>query len=214
MRRAACDSRQDMSEMVDETVYRRLRLQATAILRHETSCHSLEPSDLAHDAFLRIARSHASTPLQDQPHFLALATIVMRHILIDNARGAKSVARSRCISLDSHMRLSEHPVTEGRPVKDALRRLESCEARLYRIVEMRFFWGLRTEEIASALSISSSTVKRDWTVARGWLRDELNGTRQDGSLHATTARIASSGSSSSRARRYSEAKPVHGSISR
>lgn len=162
-----------VAEMMDESVYRRLRCQATAILRRETSGHSLEPDDLAHEAFLRIARSHTPIRFQGDSHFLAVATVVMRRILIDRARGANSPSRSRCVPLDSDLQLSAQTDTGSGPLHDALRCMASYNARLYRIVEMRFFWGLGIEEVASALSISSRTVKRDWTVARGWLRREL-----------------------------------------
>lgn len=162
-----------LSEMMNESVYRRMRRQAAAILRREASAHSLEPDDLAHEAFLRIARTQTPIQFQDDCHFLALATVVMRRILIDRARGANSASRSRSIPLDSDLQLSARPDTVAGPLRDALRGMERYDARLYQVVEMRFFWGLDVEEVASALSISSRTVKRDWTVARGWLRREL-----------------------------------------
>jgi len=176
MRAPTTNSEQNVSplaEMIDESVYQRLRRQAAAILRREIHDPSLEPADLAHEAFLRIAQSRA--PIQDDAHFLALATLVMRHILIDRARGANSPARFRWVPLDSELQPTAHWNAEPWLLHDALRRMQSCETRLYRIVEMRFFLGLGIAEVASELSISSRSVKRDWTVARGWLRRELSG---------------------------------------
>jgi RNA polymerase sigma-70 factor, ECF subfamily len=159
--------------MMDESIYKRLHRRAKAILRNEVADHRMEPADLVHEAFLRIAKSRAPIALNDRVHFLAVATIVMRHILIDHARSANSPRRFKCVPIDSEMPLSTTPSAEALPLRHALQRLASREARLYRIVEMRFFWGFDIEEIASELSISSRTVKRHWTVARGLLRREL-----------------------------------------
>jgi len=178
MRGAASNAEQNnssLAEMIDGSVYQRLRRQAAAILRRETPDPSLEPADLAHEAFLRIAMSHAPIQLKDGAHFLAVATLVMRHILIDRARSAKSPARFQWVPLDSDLHDPVHSSVEPLLLHDALRRMQSCETRLYRIVEMRFFRGLGIAEVASELSISSRRVKREWTVARGWLRRELLG---------------------------------------
>jgi RNA polymerase sigma factor (TIGR02999 family) len=164
-----------LAEMMDESVYQRMHRKAAAILRREISDCTLEPSDLAHDAFLRIARSQMPIQFHDDSHFLALATRVMRHILIDRARRSNSPTRYRNVSLDSDRQLVAHSTVEPGPLDDALRRMQSCETRLYRIVEMRFFRGLEISEVASELSISSSSVKREWRVARRWLQRELFG---------------------------------------
>ena len=159
--------------IMDEPVYKRLHRRAKAILRNEHSDHRMEPADLVHEAFLRIAKSRVPAALNDRVHFLAVATIVMRHVLIDHARSAKSPRRFKCVPLDHEMPLATEFSRDALPLRHALERLASREARLYRIVEMRFFWGLDIEEIASELCISSRTVKRHWTVARGLLRREL-----------------------------------------
>jgi RNA polymerase sigma factor (TIGR02999 family) len=164
-----------LAEMIDESVYQRLRRQAAVILRRETPDPCLEPADLAHEAFLRIARSYAPVQLLDGAHFLAVATIVMRHILIDRARSAKSPARFQWVPLDSDLQDPVYSSVGPSLLHDALRRMQSCETGLYRIVEMRFFRGLRIAEIASELSISSRGVQRGWTTALGWLRRELLG---------------------------------------
>ncbi len=161
------------AEFINESVYRRLRCRATAILRRETSDHRLEPADLLHEAFLRIARSNEPVDFQSESHLLALATLAMQRVLIDRARGGDSHLRMRCVPLEPGMPPTTDPNPEAEPLHDVLQHMRTCEARLYCIVQMRFFWGLGTEEIASALSISSRTVKRDWRTARGWLKREL-----------------------------------------
>lgn len=163
-----------LAEFMDESVYRRLHYQAKAILRREAFRQRLEPSDLVHEAFVRIARSHAPVHFQSASHLMALTTIVMRRILIDAARAADSPLWLGCVPLDSGLPLASPAATgDAEPLHEALRYMRTCDARLYRIVMMRFFWGLGIEEIAAALSISARTVKRDWKVARDWLRREL-----------------------------------------
>ena len=161
-------------DMMDESIYERLHCRAKAMLRNEACGHCLEPADLVHEAFLRIARSHVPIPLHDRVHLMAVATIVMRHILIDYSRSPKSPWRFKVIPLDCELPISTPAPGNDLPLHDALQRLANCEERLYRIVEMRFFWGLGIEEIAATLSVSSRTVKRHWTAARVWLRRELD----------------------------------------
>jgi len=158
---------------MSDSIYRQLCLRAKAILRRETAEHRLEPADLLHEALLRIDRSNRPVHLQDESHLFALATLVMRRILIDRTREVDLYLRLRCVPLEPLMQFSERPNPEAEPLHDALHNMRSSETRLYSIVQMRFFLGLETEEIAKALSISSRTVKRDWQTARGWLRREL-----------------------------------------
>jgi RNA polymerase sigma factor (TIGR02999 family) len=156
---------------VNESVYRRLCRQATAILRHENLYYQMEPTDLLHEALLRIARSQVE--FGNESHLFALGTLVMRRILIDHVRRADSPRRLRCVPLESVMQPSADPAPETEPLHDILRQMQSSEARLHSVVKMRFFWGFGIEEIAAALSVSPRTVKRDWNLARGWLRREL-----------------------------------------
>jgi RNA polymerase sigma-70 factor, ECF subfamily len=161
------------AELMSDATYRRLCLRAKALLRRETSDHRLEPADLLHEALLRIDKSHTPVHLQDESHLVALATLVMRRILIDRTREVDFHLRVRCVPLEPTMEISRDANPEDGPLHDALHDMQTSEARLYCIVQMRFFLGLETEEIAKALSISSRTVKRDWQTARGWLRREL-----------------------------------------
>jgi RNA polymerase sigma factor (TIGR02999 family) len=140
-------------------------------LRHEAKGHPFEPADLVHEAFLRIARSALPVRLQSTTHLLALVTLVMRRILVDDSRSAKS-ARAKSVPLESDD-LPTRPATDDLVIRDALSRLADCEDRLFRIVEMRFFGGFDIDEIASALDISSRTVKRGWIAARERLQEML-----------------------------------------
>jgi RNA polymerase sigma factor (TIGR02999 family) len=158
---------------IDESIYQRLRCRARAMLRKETAGHRLEPADLVHEAFLRIAKSRIPVRFQDDGHLVAVATLVMRHILVDQARSETHPGRSRCVPLDLEFPTPSAAADQEQPLNRALERLAACAARPYRVVQLRFFWGLDMDEIASALSVSTRTVKRDWTVARGWLRREL-----------------------------------------
>jgi RNA polymerase sigma factor (TIGR02999 family) len=161
------------AEFMSDSTYRRLCLRAKALLRREPSDHRLEPADLLHEALLRIDKSHTPVHLHDESHLLALATLVMRRILVDRTRAVDLHLRLRCVPLEPAMAFSKDPNPEAEPLHDALHYMQNSEARLYCIVQMRFFLGLETKEIAKALSISSRTVKRDWQAARGWLRREL-----------------------------------------
>ncbi|HLK70252.1 MAG TPA: ECF-type sigma factor [Bryobacteraceae bacterium] len=163
-----------LTEALDESIYNRLRARAEVILRREGRDHKLEADDLLHEAFVRIARSVEPICFQDETHLLAVVTLTMRRILIDQYRSASSPRKFTSVPLDNALAQTE-PSRESIPVRDVLRRLAAADPKRYRVVEMRIFWGLGVEEIASMLSISSRTVKRDWVVARIWLQRELEG---------------------------------------
>ncbi|HLI82280.1 MAG TPA: ECF-type sigma factor [Bryobacteraceae bacterium] len=165
--------RHTASEILNNKVYGRLQNRAQAILRHESSDHRLEAGDLVHEAILRIQGSPVQTCFHDESHFVATVTLVMHHVLIDFARGASSPRRYKWVSLDCGAHLSTTSASQVVYFRNVLRRLAEFNARIYLVVVMRFFWGLDSGEIARALSISTRTIKRDWTVARSWLRNEL-----------------------------------------
>jgi RNA polymerase sigma factor (TIGR02999 family) len=163
-------------ELIDQSIYNSLRCRAKAMLRQETADHRLEPTELVHEAFVRMARGPQPVAFHDTHHLLAITTVVMRHILIDNGRSAGSPNRWRPVPLDPELELFTSQAGDMLFLHDILRRLAVCDARLHAIVKMRFFLGLNLEEIASELSVSTRTVKRDWTAARTWLRRELGRT--------------------------------------
>ncbi len=162
----------DRREILDNSTYDRIRGRATALLRREMRDHRLDPADLVHEAFLRIAKSEVQLHLQDGAHLVALLTIAMRRTLIDHGRAAGS---QTFIPLDPEMSLGGDSAAEALTIRDLLRRLQAHDERLYWVVVMRFFWGLDLEEVASALRVSSRTVKRDWHLARFWMRKQLGG---------------------------------------
>jgi RNA polymerase sigma factor (TIGR02999 family) len=165
------------TELLAPHVYGRLCGRARNILRRELSDHQFEPADLVHEAFLRMARSHTPIEFQDSCHVMAITTTTMRRIMIDNARSASSIACRRFEPIGSQTQLSVSPDSETLIIHSLLERLEMINIRLCQIVKMRFFLGLSNGEIASILSVSERTVKRDWVSARLWLQRELANSR-------------------------------------
>ena len=158
--------------LLDQTTYQVLVRRAAAVLRRESFSYLLEPADLVHDSLLRIARSAAPVRLRSTAHLLAVVSLVMRRVMVDRNRSAKSVKDGRSVPVNNES-LTMHETADVMVVRDAVARLSDCEDRLLKIIEMRFFGGYDVDEIASALSISSRTVKRDWSAARDRLRGLL-----------------------------------------
>jgi RNA polymerase sigma-70 factor, ECF subfamily len=170
----------DIAEIMNEALYSELRKRAKALLARERSQHRWDPADLVHEAFVRIAGGRTPVHLANRAHLMALANLIMRRVLIDHARSQHFTNRQEPLPLSTDLEAPGARATDAVPLHDALRRLAARDTRLYEIVKLRFFFGLGVEEIAEALSVSSRTIKRDWTVARVWLRAEL-------SLSASTA---------------------------
>ena len=156
-------------------VYQQLRVIAAYHLRQERSDHTLQATALVHEAYLRLVRQEEST-WQGRAHFLALASQVMRHILVDYGRSRGRVKRGgnpvRAQLADSNC-AAEDRLEEILALDQCLRRLEEIDLRQSRIVELRYFGGLSVEEVAEVLGVSAKTVKRDWSVARAWLYGQL-----------------------------------------
>jgi len=166
----------DAAEDLMPLVYDELRRQARRFLRRERANHTLETTALVHEAYLRLIDQQKVT-WQNRAHFFGIAAQMMRRILINYA-----VARSRekrggddiQVTLDDTIPGSCNESDEQLIALDqALTRLEVLDERQTRIVEMRYFTGLSIEETAEVLSISPATVKREWTMAKAWLRSEL-----------------------------------------
>jgi len=162
-------------EKLMPVVHAELRRIARAHLRHERPWHTLQATELAHEAYLRLA-GHGQHDWRDRVHFFAVASGIMRRILIDHARKRAAARRGGGAP---HVPLDEAAALVGdRPedlvaLDDALSRLGVLDPRQERIVELRFFGGLDVAETAAVLGISTRTVKREWSVARAWLRAEL-----------------------------------------
>jgi RNA polymerase sigma factor (TIGR02999 family) len=158
-------------------VYRELRLLAARCLRMERAGHTLQPTALVHEAYLRLVeQEHADW--QDRAHFLGVAAQVMRRILVDYAR-ARQTAKRAGVLVPMELLGFEPPGAAVRPeeilaVDEALGRLAEFDPQQARVVELRYFAGLTVEEAAEAMGISPRTVKRDWAIANAWLRSELS----------------------------------------
>jgi RNA polymerase sigma factor (TIGR02999 family) len=157
-------------------IYQELRRLARAHLRGERRDHTLQTTALLHETYLRMM-SGESLNVRDRTHFLAIAAGVMRRILIDYARGRKSIKRGgeqqRADLTDAICLASRQSWDKIIDVNGALDRLSEIDARQARIVELRFFGGLEIEEIAEVVGVSSRTVKRDWQFAQSWLYEQL-----------------------------------------
>lgn len=167
--------RQAEAELIP-LIYNELRRLASHYLNRERGDHTLEPTALVHEAFLRITGDDQPA-WQNRSHFYGVAARLMRQVLVDHARRHQSVKRGgsyeradfeeavRVYSSDKSAKLLE--------LDEALDHLARQDERQSRIVELKYFAGLEIDEIADALEVSPRTVKRDWTMARAWLHREL-----------------------------------------
>ena len=161
---------------VEDSLYRELRKIAAARMRFERGNHTLQPTALVHEAYMRLANEHDSV-WHDRSRILALAAHAMRNILVDYARSHKAEKRGDGavqVTLDEGFAVSDSSLADVLAVDKALRQLAEFDPRQAQVLEMHFFAGLTFEEIAEQLGVSSRTVKRDWNMARAWLRRELS----------------------------------------
>jgi RNA polymerase sigma factor (TIGR02999 family) len=158
-------------------VYDELRRVARRYMRLERANHTLQPTALVNEAYLRMVEE-PHLHWKDRVHFFATAAQLMRHILVDHARarhaGKRGGVQSQ-ITLDENLVPAPSPPVDILSLHEALERLSKLDARQGRIVELHFFGGLSFEEIASVLQVSERTVKRDWAMARIWLFKEISG---------------------------------------
>ncbi|HEX4629678.1 MAG TPA: ECF-type sigma factor [Chthoniobacterales bacterium] len=158
-------------------VYDDLRRVAAGFMQGERLDHTLQPTALVHEAYLRVAGQRQST-WQNRAHLLGVFARMMRRILIDHAsarfaakRGGKEAVR---IILDDELEIYQNQEINVLKVDEALRNLEQLDPTQAQVVELRFFGGLTIDEIAEALSISPATVSREWAIAKRWLQRELS----------------------------------------
>jgi RNA polymerase sigma factor (TIGR02999 family) len=171
--------RSDAVERLVPLVYRELHGLASRHLARERSGHTLQPTALVHEAYLRLSKT-ASPDWQDRVHFFAVAARVMRRILVDHARQRGRIKRGGAapvVPLDDVEPAAGATIdpVDALALDGALSRLEDLDAQRAKVVELRFFGGLTVEETAEVMGVSSGTVKRDWVVARAWLYRELTG---------------------------------------
>lgn len=158
-------------------IYEQLREVAAAYLHRERPDHTLAPTALVHEAYIRLA-AQDSIDTADKVRLLGLAGEMMRRILVNYAyaRHAEKRGGGRvCITLDEAVASSDGEL-DLVELDDALTRLAGFDARGCKIIELRFFAGLSIDETAQVLDISPATVKREWSTARAWLRREMSGT--------------------------------------
>ncbi|NOX59659.1 MAG: sigma-70 family RNA polymerase sigma factor [Planctomycetes bacterium] len=155
-------------------VYDELRAFASAAFRAERSDHTLQPTAIVHEAYLKLVDQRGAD-WQNRAHFLGVAAQAIRRILIDHARkrGAAKRTPPTCISIDLS---SDHPqdtAADLEALELVMNRLAELNARQAKVVEMRFYGGMTVEEVAVVMGVSQGTVKGDWRMARAWLQREL-----------------------------------------
>jgi RNA polymerase sigma-70 factor (ECF subfamily) len=156
-------------------VYKELRRLAASHLRKERKSHTLQPTALVHEAYLRLV-SQSNPRWEDRSHFYGVAARLMRQILVEHARRKQAIKRAgRTVSLENA--LSFH-LERGRDLvalDHALSALEKLDPRKCKAVELRYFGGLSMDEVAQALQVSAITVRRDLRIAETWLHREMQG---------------------------------------
>lgn len=156
-------------------VYEELRRQAARYLRRERPGHTLQTTALIHEAYIRLI-DQKNVHWQNRAHFYAIAARLMRRILVDHARSRRAAKRGGSdikLPLEDAMIASEGREVDLVALDEALERLAAIDPQQSRVVELRFFSGMSVEETAEVLGVSTRTVKRDWNVAKAWLRREI-----------------------------------------
>lgn len=165
----------DALDKLMPVVYEELRRLARHYLQQERANHTLQATALVHEAYVRLV-DHANISWQGRAHFFAVAARTMRRVLVDHARLHRAEKRG---GGEAKLRLEDVPDLAAEPDLDlvaldgALENLARLDARQSEIVELRFFGGLTNEEIGEVLEISPRTIKREWRLARAWLRCEM-----------------------------------------
>lgn len=160
------------------SVYPQLRSMAAALMRHERASHTLQPTAVVSEAFLRLAARDEQEHFSSEAHLLAYAAATMRSVLVDHARRRSSKKRGRGAAADGNLiELLSSTTGSGvdlLEIDDALKALEAADARAARVVEARVFGGLTIEEVAEAMDLSLSSVSRDWRFGRAFLAEQLS----------------------------------------
>jgi RNA polymerase sigma factor (TIGR02999 family) len=162
-------------ERLTPMVYDELRRLARTYMRAERGSHTLQATAVVHEAFLRLIQ--ANVAMQDRGHFFALASRLMRRVLVDHAKSRGRMKRNSGLSEPLLDGLEASLPTAGFDVvalDDALASLQQMEPRLAQVIELHYFGGLTYDQIATALSISAATVHRDIRLARAWLLNEIS----------------------------------------
>ncbi len=162
-------------------VYDELRRVAAARMAGLTPGHTLQPTALVHEAWLRLVGQNSETQFQSRTHFFAAAAEAMRHILIDRARRKQALRHGggqQRVELDDLQIAAPAPDEELLAVDEALDRLARLDPGKAELVKLRYFVGMTMTEAAAALGISEPTAKRRWALARAWLFNEISAQRK------------------------------------
>jgi RNA polymerase sigma factor (TIGR02999 family) len=171
------------SDSLVRLVYEELRRQARLTLRREGDGHTLQPTALVHEAWLRLGGQH-DAHWESRTQFFAMAARMMRRVLVDHARARRSLKRGGVVQVTVGVGPADH-LAEGATgtsldavdviaLDDALARLAAIDPQKARLVDLRYFAGLSIPEAAAALGVSPATIGREWAIARMWLRRELD----------------------------------------
>ncbi len=163
-------------------VYDELRRIAAGYIRRERPGQTLQATALVNEAYVRLAAERAR-PFANRTHFLAIAALSMRQILVQRARARKAAKRGgapKRVTLEEGLVAAEEPAVDVLALDEALTRLAALDPEQGRIVELRYFGGLTVEETAGAVGVSPATVKRQWTMARAWLKRAIDCASDDG----------------------------------
>ena len=176
------EGREGAADALVPLIYQELHGMASRALRREADGHTLQPTALVHEAFLRIV-SGSPGHFNDRAHFFAFAARIMRRVLVDQARARLAGKRQGALHGGVHVTLDnlgdgdagdvEQRTLDVIAIEDALSKLEALDARAARVVELRVFAGLTIEETGETLDVAISTIKRDWLFARAFLKREL-----------------------------------------
>jgi RNA polymerase sigma-70 factor (ECF subfamily) len=163
-------------------VYQELRRRAAAYLRRERPDHTLQPTALVHETYLRLVGQNQAG-WQNRAEFFGIAAQMMRRILVDHARGQRRGKRFGAavrVTLDEEIAGTGPPDCDLLLLNQALDELTALDLRQGRIVELRYFGGLSESEVAEVLAVSRSTVTREWQIAKGWLYRRVTSGRVNG----------------------------------
>ena len=168
----------EAAERLFPVVYDELHRIASAFMRQERPDHTLQPTALVHEAYLRLVGRNVATPYENRAHFMATAAVAMRRILINHAKAKATQKRDPGPGLrafDGAFAAFEERAIDLLALDEALGRLAELDATQGKLVELRFFGGLSVEEFAEILGISPRTLQYEWAHARAWLRSQLEG---------------------------------------
>lgn len=170
----------ERAEAICSIVYAELRRIAARQLRRERANHTLQPTALVNEAWIKLCQGSPSNQWASRAHFLAFAARVMRHILVDHGRRRQSAKRGLAVpilSLEDGQVKAEHAdensLVSTLAIDGALEKLKRVDERQAQVVELRFFGGMSDEEVGEVLGVTSRTVRRDWLIAKAWLHGEL-----------------------------------------